>query len=690
MPINKSILAVRPVAVAFLAFTSVSGGAAEHVAETESKLDEIVVSATRIDSSIRKTARSVSVINQDDIQSGRQQLALDEALAGVPGLYMQNRYNFAQDLRMSLRGFGARSAFGIRGIKVIVDGIPETLPDGQASVDSIDLGSTRRIEVLRGPSSSLYGNAAGGVIAIESERGTERPFVAVGLAGGDDGYAKYQVKVGGESGRINYLVNVSRQEIDGYREHSRAKGTLLNSRFEFRLGELDTLTIVLNHTDQPVADDPGGVSFLQALSAPRSARDRNLEFDAGEALQQQRLGLVYETDRFGGNLRIRNYYAWRDFQNKLPFTDGGSVNLERFFSGFGVQYSFDNYLPVGFNLTAGVDVERQDDERRRFDNLNGTPGALVFDQNEKVDGGGAYIHGSFQINERWSVSGGLRYDEISFDVVDRFISNGDDSGTTRFEELSSSFGVQRETNNGTLFASYGESFETPTTTELANPDGSGGFNQRLNPQTASSVEIGWKTGTANRYTELAVFNIKLRDELVPLELAASPGRTFFTNAGKSSRSGVEFAYSWSGKNGFGVDVSYTYSDFKFDDFVDQNGIDFAGSRLPGLPEHFGHVALRYENPNGLRVSFDNSYSGQLFANNANSVKVSGYHVSGLRLGRSIERGKWQYNPYLGLNNLFNVSYNNNIRINAFGGRYFEAAPARNLYVGISVRYLGSI
>jgi len=621
MPISKSMSTIRSVTVAFLTFTSVSGGAAEHVVETESKLDEIVVSATRIDSSIRKTARSVSVM---------QQLALDEALAGVPGLYMQNRYNFAQDLRVSLRGFGARSAFGIRGIKIIVDGIPETLPDGQASVDSIDLGSTRRIEVLRGPSSSLYGNAAGGVIAIESERGTERPFVAVSLAGGDYGYAKYQVKVGGESGRINYLVNVSRQEIDGYREHSRAKGTLLNSRFEFRLGELDTLTMVFNHTDQPVAEDPGGVSFLQALLAPRSARDRNLEFDAGEALQQQRLGLVYETDRFGGNLRIRNYYAWRDFENKLPFTDGGSVNLERFFSGFGVQYSFDNCLPVGFKLTAGVDIERQDDERRRFDNLNGTPGALVFDQNEKVDGGGAYIHGSFQINERWSVSGGLRYDEISFDVVDRFISNGDDSGTTHFDELSSYFGVQR-------FASYGESFETPTTTELANPDGSGGFNQRLNPQAASSVEIGWKTGTPNRYSELAVFHIKLRDELVPFELAASPGRTFFTNAGKSSRSGVEFAYSWSGKNGFGVDVSYTYSDFKFDDFVDQNGIDFAGSRLPGLPEHFGHVALRYENLNGLRVIFDNSYSGQLFANNANSVKVSDYLVSGLRLGRSIER-----------------------------------------------------
>lgn len=650
------------------------------------ELDEIIVNAVRSNTSIREIARSVSVVDQDEIQVARQQLALDEALAGVPGLYIQNRYNFAQDLRVSLRGFGARSAFGIRGIKVIVDGIPATLPDGQAGVDSIDIGSAGRIEVLRGPSSYLYGNASGGVIAIETERGTEKPFISGTLASGSYGFNRYQVKVGGRSARVDYLVNASQQSIDGYREQSRAKGIRVNGRLDFRLAERDRLKLIFNHTDQPVAEDPGGITLGQALSSPRSARDANIRFDAGESLDQQRVGLVYETDRTGGDLQVRNYYVWRDFDGRRPFSGGGSIDLRRFFFGLGAQYSLDNLLPEKTELTAGFDIERQDDWRRRFDNLDGSSGPLVIEQNEIVDSIGVYLHGNYQINDRWIVSAGLRYDEIQFNVVDKFLEDGDDSGVIRFDGLSPYIGVHFDLNRSAIFASYGSSFETPTTTELANPDGTGGLNQMLAPQEAESFELGWKAGTEDQYFELAVFGINLKDELVPFEHESQPGRIFFANAGRSSRRGLEMAYSWTGKSGFEVALSYTLSRFRFDEFIDDDGNDFSGKSQPGVPSQFGNVALKYARQSGLKIVFETYFSGLMFADNSNDVSIKDYLASSLRFSKEFDRGNWKYRPYFGINNIFNQRYNSNVRINAFGGRYYEPAPDRNFYAGITVGY----
>ena len=684
---ESTTVAARQLAAVIALLLSGTPAVSQESDEAEfGQLEEIVVTADRLGKAIGDVARSVSVVDRERIQNATQQLALDEALTLVPGLYMQNRYNFAQDLRISLRGFGARSAFGIRGIKVIVDGIPETLPDGQAGVDSIDLGSTERIEVLRGPSSSLYGNASGGVIAIETERGPERPFVEGRFAGGDYGYQRYQLKTGGRAGDLDYLLNVSTQDIDGFRDHSLAEGTLVNTRFGYQFSETDRLRVSFNHTDQPTSDDPGGINAAQAAADPTSARDQNVAFDAGEALDQQRLGFVYEMDRDFGRLLLRNYYVWRDFANKLPFTGGGSVDLDRFFYGVGAQYTKDELLNDRLRFSVGFDIERQDDERRRFDNDQGTSGDLVFDQTEKVDANGFYVQADYAINDRWGLSAGLRYDDITFDIEDSFLDDGDDSGKIGFDRVSPSLGVHVDIGSGMLFASYSNSFETPTTTELANPDGSGGFNPALDPQIADNFEIGWKTGTERRYFELAVFTIDLKDELIPFEVPAFPGRTFFANAGASSRTGVETAFSWTGESGFGIDLSYTYSNFEFDDFVDDNGNDFSGNALPGLPEQFGYAGLRYQTKGGLNLVWDNTWSGELYADNANNVRVSSYLVSSVRASYEFTRGDWLFSPFLGINNLFDEEYNSNIRINAFGGRYFEPAPDRNIYAGLVINF----
>ena len=656
--------------------------------ESGEELDEIVVTATRIESSVRDVPRSISVVRQERIQNATQQLGIDEALAAVPGLYMQNRYNFSQDLRVSLRGFGARSSFGIRGIRIYVDGIPETLPDGQGQVDSIDLGSTSRIEVLRGPASSLYGNASGGVIAVETELADIEPFVEGGVAAGELGFQRYHVKTGGSFDAADYLFNVSTQTVDGYRDHSEMRGHLLNGKVGISLNERDRFTVAVNHTDQPKSEDAGGIDAAQAAADPRSARDLNVAFNAGEKLSQQRLGFIYERPRAGGELMLRNYYVWRDFGNQLPFLSGGAVDLKRFFWGVGAQYTLTDSLPEAFGLTVGFDVDRQDDDRKRFDNLQGVNGTMVFDQQEKVDSGGVYVQGRYAINDTWTLSAGLRYDEVTFEIDDRYLQDGNDSGEIDFSEVSPSIGINADLGEHMVFASFSSAFETPTTTELANPDASGGFNPGLQPQLADNYELGIKGSGFGTFYELSVFRIDIEDELIPFELAAFPGRTFYQNAGTSDRDGVEAALAWQGDNGWAADVSWTWSDFTFDEFMDENGNDFGGKSLPGLPEHFAYAGVSYDGDSGWHARLEAVYSGSLYADNANEASVDSYVVANIRASRAYRSGPWHVRPYVGINNLFDERYNSNIRINAFGARYYEPAPGRNVYAGIDVRYGG--
>ena len=656
------------------------------VASAES-LEEVVVTATRIEVSLLQVPRSMSVVGKDQIQNGTQQLGLDEALAGVPGLYMQGRYNYSQDLRIALRGFGARSSFGIRGIRIYVDDIPESLPDGQAQVDSIDLGSAQQIEVLRGPSSSLYGNASGGVISVTSELGSSPGFVETTLGVGELGYERYQLKVGGATDTFSYLLNASRREFDGYRDHSGATANTFNGKFSFPLNDTDRIDVSTHLTDQPISQDPGGINASQAASDPRSARDRNVLFDAGEALSQQRLGLAYRRNRNNSQLLLRGYAVGRDFSNLLPFQDAGAVDLERFFTGFGVQYSRDHIWVPDLQFIVGLDIDRQDDDRRRFDNIEGVLGGLAFDQRELVSSVGAYGQIDYQLSKQLSVQGGLRFDSLEFDVTDRFLSNGDDSGKLDFNEVSPSASVSYQFHDQhQLFASLGRSFETPTTTELANPNGSGGFNPNLDPQVATNFEVGLKGQRQNFTYEVATFRIDLEDELVPFELQLMPGRTFFSNAGESSRTGLELGLTWTGEKGMFASASYTYSNFEFDQFVDDDGNNFSGNTLPGLPESFGYVSLGFKNDTGLRVIAETSYSGSLFANNANTETVASYVVTNIRLSHQFDFDRWNIQPYIGINNLFDEEYNNNIRINAFGGRFFEPAPERNTYGGVTIAY----
>ncbi|MDH3635600.1 MAG: TonB-dependent receptor [Gammaproteobacteria bacterium] len=656
-------------------------------AAQDSGLGPITITATRVEKNIDEIPAAVSTVGQDEIQLGNEQLGLDESLGGVPGLFMLNRYNFAQDLRASIRGFGARSSFGIRGIKIIVDGIPETLPDGQGSVDGIDLGSASQVTVIRGPASSLYGNASGGAILIESEKGPLRPFASARSTVGDFGFNNTQLKIGGESGKHNYLVNLSDTSSDGYRDHSEYDNTQLNGRFETIFKGGSSLLATLHHTDQPVANDPGSLTAADAELDPEQARAQNEAFDAGEALEQTRIGLLYKTSLSKGrDFETRVYNTQRDFSNKLPFQDGGAVKLDRGFTGAGLKFTWLGELAGRQNqLLLGVDYDRQDDDRRRFDNLSGSLGALTFDQNEQVTSIGTYLQNETQLSDGVELTLGIRYDDIEFDVSDDFLADGDDSGKVDLDHTSPMAGISYALSDATrLYATISTAFETPTTTEFANPDG-GGFNQSLDPQNSTNYEIGIKQRTGSYRFELALFHIEVDDELTPFELASQPGRTFFENAGSSTRDGLELFYSRTLAPQIEFTSAYTYSEFKFDRFTDSDGDVFDDKRIPGIPRDLLYLDLTWFGENGYYATWDWTYTGEIYVDNANQTRVGSSQVSNLRIGHNGFYGDWEVSPFLGINNLFDEDYNNNIRINAFGGRYFEPAPERNAFVGISVR-----
>jgi iron complex outermembrane receptor protein len=617
---------------------------------------------------------------------------MSESLVNIPGLFFQNQYNFAQDLRISIRGFGARTPFGIRGIKIYSDGIPKTLPDGQSNVDSIDLGSIRRIEVIRGPISSVYGAAAGGVINITTEEGPEIPFVSGRFNVGSYGYAQGQVKAGGQIVDLNYLVNGSTAKLDGYRDHSTYRSWLLNSKFRYAFDATSDLTMVLNAVDAPEAQDPGALTASEVQEDRRQAAPRNLLFDAGEKLDQQTIGLVFNKEFDATHaFMLRNYYVWRDFENKLPFDvdsngQGGSVKLARFFTGGGGNYTTsEDLLGRGNRLMLGFGINAQRDHRKRFVNNQGILGVKTTDQDEDVTNYAVYFQDVLEIVRNVTLTLGVRYDMVKYDVNDHTGGNG--SGSISFDEINPQvgilWGVLPAVN---LYGNIARSFDPPTTTELANPTGASGFNKNLKAQKAINYEIGVKGLLPGqvRY-EIALFHIDVRDELVPFELSGS-GQTFFENAGSSTHDGLEAALTVELLSGLTGTLTYTHSDFTFDTFQDRNGNNFDGNNLPGIPDNVFHIELFYVHPTNFYVGWDLLYADSLFGNNANTVKTEAYRVGNLRAGYNHKWKKWEIAPFIGIKNMFDEEYNDNIRLNASFGRFFEPAPERNFYGGIGIWY----
>src|SRR6266545_542033 len=677
-------------------------------------LPPTTVTVTRAALPLSKTPRAVQTVDRAEISAARPTWGLDEALFTVPGVLVANRYNFSVDQRVSIRGFGARSAFAVRGVKVLLDGIPQTLPDGQGQLTNVEFGEADRIDVLRGSSSALFGNASGGVISISTlppaphQLGQE-VRVTVGAFDRQNrrNWSKWlsgtRLPVGDGGARIT----VARLNYEGERDHTEADLRSLNARLWLPVPSGWSLAVMADVGDQPVANNPGTLTLAELRANRDTAARINLLRDAGkDVLQVQGGATLKRTDADGHEAALTVFGLTRDLANPLP---QAYINVGR--HAYGLRASATRPLRVGSRralMTAGVDVQWQRDDRQNYSYAvptaalttpDNTRDTLILDQFETVTELGPFVQGVFDVTGKVSLTAGLRYDRVSFGVEDRHTSDGtDDSGRRLMDAVSGTVGLTvSPTPAFTAYGNVGTSFETPTTTELANrPTGAGGFNPDLEPQTATNFEIGARgivDGRAN--WSVALFQANVRDELISFEVQDTlfPGRRYFRNAGSARHRGLEIGGAVGVARGLELISSWTYSAFEYTDYEIRIGRNLKGQALPGIPKHALRLGLRAQPAfaRGGWADVDFVYSSGVGVDDtlAAAVPVDGWGVTNVRLGWQGSVGRVRVAPFVALNNVFNNKYVGSVVINAAPiggapGRYYEPAPGRNLYLGFTL------
>ncbi|MDC8443207.1 TonB-dependent receptor [Halomonas aquamarina] len=656
--------------------------------DTEAVLPTVEVSAPRLAREIYATPAVVSTIDQDTIAQGQQRVRLDESLNRVPGVFLQNRDNFAQGQRISIRGFGARAPFGVRGITVMVDGIPYTLPDGQAQLDAIDLDSAERIEVIRGPSSVLYGNAAGGVIDITTADGRDNPGTRLRMGAGSDGYQKMALQNGGVQGDWSHHISLTALNVDGYREQSSTEKYLLNAKLRRELGSDRALIAIISLLDNPRSEDPGALNAREVAEGRDQAAPNSLALDAGQTVDQQLIGLQYEDLSAGeGELYLKGFIAQRDFEQQLPFVGSSRLGYQRDYMGASAEYHHEVTLGnLPLNYIVGVDAVRQKDDRFRNDvNPQGAVGEPLADETQTATSTGVFVQGDLALSELLTLSLGTRFDRVDLDVDDDFAADGDQSGQRTFNEWSGSAGLSyRYRPQHQAYINTGTAFETPTFSEFANPAG-GGFNPSVEPQKAWNREVGLRgyiEPLALDY-DVALFSVRVRDELVPYD---EGGRTFYQNAGDTNRDGVELALGWQLADQWRLDSALTLARYEFDEFATPSE-RFDGNRIPGLPEQTWVNQLTWENLDERFATLETEYVGDLVADNANETSVDSYWLVNLRVGDGWQLSQQtRLSAYVGLRNLLDEEHYSNVRLNGTFGRFYEPAPGRSVYGGVELSF----
>ncbi|MYM70570.1 TonB-dependent receptor [Pseudoduganella sp. FT55W] len=666
----------------------------------------VVISGTRTERASFDVPASIDAVAIDDSQP---RVNASEALAAVPGLVVQNRQNYAQDLQISSRGFGARSAFGVRGVHLIADGIPASMPDGQGQAATFNLDMAERIEVLRGPYSAIYGNHAGGVIQLFSKEGEGAPSVELNVSGGSYGTHKTDLNAQGKQGGIGYLLDASRFDTDGYRAHSAATRDQAYAKLTLAPVDGAKLSIVASALRQDDTQDPLGVTWATYQRDPRANETDNADtqtpkrtladrYNTRKSISHQQIGAAWEQhfgdDRlrvtaYGGNREVIQYQAFSKAFQAPATHSGGVVDFERDFSGAEISWTHVQHLAIGkLTTTAGVEYGRSSDARQGYENFIGNQfgvkGALRRDEDDKVSNLDPYLQTEWD-SGAWQLSAGLRHNRVKISVDDHFISNGNDSGSLNYSHTTPVLGVlYRVAPQLNVYASAARGFETPTLNELFYSGTGGGFNFRLQPAYSTHLEGGIKARLNDGVRiNAALFQVKTDDELVVD--TASGGRTSYRNGGKTLRQGAELSLDATWRYGFSTRLALTTLRAIYDQGY---GNVLKGSRLPGVPNANAYAELAWQESAGRwGAALEAIAASDIYVEDSNADKAApGYGVLNARITARQQWGGWRFKQYARLNNLLDKNYVGSVIVGDTNKRYYEAAPQRNWMLGVSALY----
>jgi iron complex outermembrane receptor protein len=669
-------------------------------------LPELITTVTRVEQPLQRVPQGAGVVEQRDIVRGQPNLGPDEFLTNIPGVYVQNRNNPSQGQRIEIRGAGARANFGIRGLKVLLDGVPQTLPDGQTQVTNVDYGLLERVDVLRGAASALYGNATGGVIAYQSltpgpEAFTQRVRLQSGRWGSDRWQAISTARMGDFSG----VLSVSRFTWDGFRQQSAADQRLLNFATNWTPSERTSLELRFLAANNPLQQNPGALNYNEYNANPDSAPANNILRGANNDTEQQQLSLRLR-QRFAtmrSELEVVAFGLNRNVENPLatgpagpPSVRGIYNQIDRRSGGLRASYAFTPGASFRTpRVTVGLDYQRLRDDRLNLRSVEGQPiDSILLQQRENVTEVGPFAAMRWTPTERLTIDLGGRYDWVTFEVEDQFFGdNGvDNSGELPQDAFNASAGASYFVSAG--FIPYGNvttAFETPTTTELVNQPGTtGGFNTTLQPQRTTAFELGAR-GRVTTWAEyeVAYFRSRVRDAIVAFSEVG--GRSFFTNAGKVNNDGLELNLTVVPTRRVRAFVSFRYADYEFAEYRLQQGttVDtLDGNRVPGVPRYFTRLGLRTEPVDGLVLDADHTLSSSLTGDDRNTIWIEnwGAGVTNLRASYRAEWKDFDLMPYAGVVNLWDRTYIGSVLINGALGRVLEPSQRRNLYVGLELGF----
>ena len=681
-------------ALALVALLAVAAGPAQAQRDTTEviALEPVKVTAAtpfdRVAATSATFATSVRRRPAADLNN-RPALSLGAITRTIPGLSVNSREHYALGNRVTMRGLGWRAQFGIRGVQILLDGIPLTIAGGQAFTYVVDPSFVRRVEVIRGPASVFWGNAAGGVLSFSTRPPEEgAPLVRARQVAGSYGLSKTDLQVTPDLGSQHELSAYgSYLSQSGYRAHSTTRLGRLGATGDVSLGEDRGLRFAAAYVSLPQADSPGSLPRDLVSENPQQARDAFVEAGAGKMQKQGQLGLTYYDDLGAwGRLKTTAYGLFRNLENPLPFA---YITFDRLVGGTRLTLEGRVASGVASGLEWGVGLEGkfQRDDRIEYENAGGEPGDDVqTDQLETVANQGVFGRATLPLGERARLSAGARYDHLRFAVNDRL--PGDDDGERTFQSVSPSVGVSYRLDAARLFAHFSTALEAPTTTELGNrPDAQGGFNPEVRPERVLGLEIGAQgaarvPGGGLSY-DAALFGMQVRDFLVPYQNDSD--ETFYRNAGRTRHAGLEAAVQWQLPQDLSLAASYTYLRAEFVEARASGGASLDGNRVPGVPRHLLGGTLRWR-PAPVWLALEGERTSAYPVDNSNTAEIDGYAVLGARVSHpGYEWRGLSVQPFAAVKNLLDARYVGSVVPNAFGGRYFEPAAGRHWQAGVSVQ-----